>query len=260
MWQWGPVGVYGFGLSLGLIFVIATWAGATKAARSGMDRRTWWGLSTSMFAVAVIGARLVYMAPQWRNLLASPSLLWRPPIHGLSYFGGFFTALIFLALVAPRLRIPFGRLVDLYALPLAIGLVSSAVAFGAPIDAAVPFWLSVVLDVVYLTGVYVTLWRVWYVQRVRSDGAAFVLIVSGDALMRFLVGLPSITSDLHPSWFAHGTRAAVAVVGFALLSRMGRGMPHLSFQYPFYRPLSRWVGWLVAYGLLLAAMIVVTVS
>lgn len=79
------------------------------------DSSFWLGLG------AVVGARLVYIAPTWPAFLRNPLDLLRVQT-GLSFYGAVIGTLIVAGWLARRGRLPLARTADLYAPYLALGL------------------------------------------------------------------------------------------------------------------------------------------
>lgn len=266
MWQLGPIEVYGLGASLGVIYLIGSWIGARPAQRAGIEKATWWRLTTGLVVLSVIGARLIAVVSNWQYFLAFPLEIVRIPMDRLSYYGALLTALVYLAAASRRLHVRFWRLLDLFALPWATGLVIAGAVWGVVSEPwAAPLWVTQLLSSVYLTGVYLLLWRVWTLYREGApEGVAVLTVAAGDALLRLIVGLVG-SIFLDDPWggspLGKITPAAVALMSLILVWRRGgRGLPREFLKNPFYRPLSRWFGWLVAYGLLLALTISLNAS
>lgn len=262
--QVGPVVVYPLGLALGVAFLTAGAVGSPFARRAGFAPALWWRVLTVGMALCVAGARLAYIATDWAYYATHPLEIVRPPLSGLSYTGGLAAGLLYVAAVARRRSEPFGHVADLFALPLISGLIVVAVMWSAPIPlAGAPDWAVAMGEFVYVSGLYVLLWWTAAKRRYRSfPGQLFFGALAGDELLRLLCG--SWTSAFGPQgWmgsadlhFLHAGAAVGALGLYVVLSRRGRRTLQFTSASAARRPLSRWIGWLTAYGFLVLLLVV----
>lgn len=262
--QVGPFAVYPLGLALGVAFLTGGVVGIPLARRAGFAPADWWRALTVGMALCVAGARFAFVTNNWSYYAAHPLEILRLPLSGLSYSGGLFTGLLYVAALARRRAEPFGQVADLFVLPLISGLIVVTLLWRAPIPyAGAPSWATATGEFVYLSGVYVLLWWAGLMLRHRSfPGQLLLGALAGDAVLRLLCG--SWTSAFAAGGWAgsaalhlfHGCTAASALSLYAALSRRGSGTPSFNPALAVRRPLSRWIGWLTAYGLLVSLLIV----
>lgn len=255
----GPVGVYPLGLALGLSFLAAGVIGRPLAVRSGMHPTSWWRTVVATMVVSVVGARAVYVLAAWEYFADRLVAVWWPPIDGFSFYGGFFVGVVFLAWLARRRGDTFWSTADLYALPYATGLLVASLLWNTPLlVSGAPSWVSWVVDLGYVSGLYVVMWWLWSRRKGSARGQLFVGAVLGDAILRLIFG--SLT-DAAVNGLAAFDATDVARILIAGLSAFfywalgGRIRRPETLAEPFRRPMARWVGWLAAYGFLLSLLI-----
>lgn len=273
------------GLALGLAFLAAGAVGRPLAARRGVDPSSWWTAVALTMVVTVVGARLAYGLVHWRFFIADPVALWRPPIEGLSYVGGLVAGLLFVAVLARRWGSSFGAAADLFALPYLTGMLIATLVGYSPVygggagtetanwavdsatgwvDSSANGWAVGALDAVYVTGIYLAIW--WLGTRQRAGVAplaSFVGALTADAALRFtvlfLAGLVASTGWAG-QWARLTFTGVMAFVGacFFLVLRRRTPLtlePSRSWNAGVRRPVSRWAGWIAAYGLIVCLFV-----
>ncbi len=260
----GPVSLYSLGLAIGLGFLIAGAVGRPMAARYGLHATSWWQSVVATMIVSVVGARLVYVAAAWEQFAGHLERVWRFPIDGLSFYGGFFVGIAYLAWLALRRGVNFWSTADVYALPYAVGLLVAGLLWNTPVQApTVPAWLNVSMDLAYVSGLYAVLALGWIRRRALGRGQLLAFVVLGDALLRLVVGTLPVMAVNGVGATGLTDLARLITLGvasffyWALGGRLGR--PDQSAD-PSRRPLARSTGWLVAYCFLILLMIVTRVD
>ncbi len=110
---------YGVMMAAGLMAGLASWS--LVGRREGRSLNFCSDLLFWIVVAAILGARLAYIASEWREFVANPHLLYRIDQGGLIYYGGFIAATLAVALFAKVKREPLLPLYDFVAtsLPLA---------------------------------------------------------------------------------------------------------------------------------------------
>lgn len=266
MWHLGPFTLYYFGLGLSLIFLIGGLVGQTAAGREGIAPTSWWRICIGLALVSVIGGRFIYLFRAPEFLLVSPELIWRIPAGEISYAGAVALGVCYLAIVARSTRRPLMTFLDLWAIPWAASVLTATVLWGAPLPGGdysrSP--LIVLLHIIHLTGAYVLVWLTSIANRQRRAGGAFFVAVSGDCALKLFIGflgwsLVGVFAEI--PWYVHVFRVGCGVLALIFIrqfvSKGRRGRLSNGFNSRF--PLTRWIGWIVAYVFLLTLMIVIVV-
>lgn len=259
--QVGPIAVHRFGLALGLAFLAAGFLGSRMAARHGVASGDWWRLVVWVMAASVIGARLGFFVTDWSRLVQIDQ--WRFPVSGLSWFGGLVCALAVVIWAGRRMDISFWPFVDIMTPALIAGQIVMGVFWTTPvIHAALSATAAAFLHIIYITGWYVLLWWLWLRQRDQAfPGELGLTYLTGEGALRFV--LFSIASLYSPggwigSGWTHLFHLLVVGLGVALFrSRAREHSAEMEVPHALKRPFTRWLGWLIAYGFLMAVMIVV---
>ncbi|MFQ5662954.1 MAG: prolipoprotein diacylglyceryl transferase [Terriglobia bacterium] len=132
---------YGLLVALGLLVGIYT--AGRFAPRIGVARETVWNLGVYMALAALLGAKLMMMAIEWRYFYAYPREIFSSAtLHaGGTFYGGLLFAVALAVGYAWRYKLDFASLGDVYAPGIAIGHVlgrlgcfSAGCCWGKPTD------------------------------------------------------------------------------------------------------------------------------
>lgn len=252
--------MYPLGMALGLAYLTGGLVGQALAVRRGVSSARWWWVVVALMAVTVVGARLAYVFPDAAYYLQSPGEVWLPPIEGLSFTGGLVVGAVCAVVASRLLGLSLLSLADVIGLSYLAGSIVAGVAWRTPVslEMGTPGWAAL-LDGLYVTGLYFLLWWLWTQERsFRRAGTAAAVAAAGDVLLRLGVGsigeLAHATGDAGAPWLPAVWLALMVVAAGFLVARGVFSRPPGGIK-PFHRPLRRWVGWFVVYGLLMAAFI-----
>lgn len=256
LFQLGPIIIYRFGFSLGLAYLAGGLVGRRQALRYGISRNGWWWLMFGLMVATLVGARVVDILPDIGYYAAHPEEIWRLPVEGLSFYGGLLACCAVLAFAAPRLNQSFWQLADLLTLPFLAGAVTAAVIWGAPV-VRLPSYVTVLFDIAYLTGMFALMWWTWLkMDEQVFPGEIALFALAADGVLRLLLVLleiPYLGADWASLVPIAGARLFVTLIaGAALVFRGSVSRWFTPLGDPFRRPLSRWFGWLILYGFLVA--------
>lgn len=120
--RWGlTIHSYTVFLSVGLVAGIL--AGNAAAHKSGLDAFRVYLATCVLMAIALMGARLLYVMSHWRFYRKNRRLIWQRGQAGLALYGGLFLALpVSLPLLA-ALRVPWGGFWDVAVFTILSGMV-----------------------------------------------------------------------------------------------------------------------------------------
>lgn len=250
------------GVALGLAYLTGGLVGQALAARRGVSPTRWWWVVVILMATTVVGARLWYVASDATYYLQNPADVWRPPIEGLSFGAGLVVGAVVSIGASRYLGLRLVPLLDVIGLSYLAGSVVAGVVWRTPVSlyAASIGWVTL-LDALYVTGLYVLLWRLWTRERAfQRVGASAITTLVGDGLLR--LGLGSVawffaSDGAAGSVWLHGARVALLVLAVGVFLLRLRGARPPGGMRPFHRPISRWLGWIMVYGVLIALLVVV---
>jgi phosphatidylglycerol:prolipoprotein diacylglycerol transferase len=117
----GPLTVHSYGvmMALGFLSGLASWLWVAR--RDGRDYRFCSDLLFWIMLAGILGARLAYVAADWRYFASHPADVLRVDKGGLTYYGGFLGAWVALVWFARSRKVRFLALADFVvtSLPLA---------------------------------------------------------------------------------------------------------------------------------------------
>lgn len=256
----GALQLHRFGLSLGAAFLAASAVGVRTTRRLGLTPDEWQWLAIQTALVSTVAARIGYVVPDAAYYGAHPIEIVRPPIEGFSFPAGLVAGLAWIGRAARRLNLAWRELVDSFALPYLTGLLACTSLWGSPIgEAHLVWWGGRVIDPLYLTGIYGLLWWVWVTRERLRAGALAALVLAIDGALRFALGT-LVAFFLPGGWssfsLVHWGRLAIALAGAGAFWWVGGRAAFRSPMLPIRRPLARWSGWLLMYGVLIAVTLV----
>lgn len=122
LWQVGPVAITWHGLFTAVGTLLGVWLGIALARRAGFTEDD--GLSAAMWGVigGVIGARLFHVADQWSLYASAPANVIRINDGGLAIWGAVILGPVAGAIYARLRGLEIGRLADVAAVALPLGL------------------------------------------------------------------------------------------------------------------------------------------
>ena len=126
LFQIGPVPVYSYGLFLGISFIVASYLLSKEFKRKKMDENVAVNITFLALIGGVIGAKLLYIVEEWSYITSLPSnkLFTTDGLfsaQGLTFYGGFILATVFIYFYVRSKKIPFLRVCDAAAPSLTIG-------------------------------------------------------------------------------------------------------------------------------------------
>ena len=113
-----------YGVMLVIAFLVGTWIAEKRAEKRGIDRKHINDLVLWVVLGTIIGARLMYVIFHWNEFaddLIGIIAFWRGGLGGLMYYGGFILSFIFGLIFVKVKKIPLLKMLDVVALPLALG-------------------------------------------------------------------------------------------------------------------------------------------
>lgn len=115
------VDIYFYGILIALGFILAMFYCARNARRFGLGEDDVYDFMLWLLPMAILGARLYYVAFSLDEYLAQPSRIFAVWEGGLAIYGGVIAGVITLVLVCRHKKIPAGAFMDLAIYGLLIG-------------------------------------------------------------------------------------------------------------------------------------------
>mgnify|MGYP006273509759 CR=1 FL=1 len=138
----GPIAIRWYGVFVALGFLAGLFFVQRRAARSGFGGERAGNLVLLGLLGGLVGARLFYVLTNWAYFRAAPMEILRVDHGGLVFYGGLIGGTLTLVVACLVLRIPMGRLADLFipGLPLGhafgrVGCFLNGCCFGRVCDA-----------------------------------------------------------------------------------------------------------------------------
>lgn len=95
LFQFGPLKIYSFGLCVALGFVVSTYLARQEARRQKIEPEKIVNLALGLVISGILGARILYVLQNLNFYLEYPKRLLMIHKGGLSFYGGFFFAIVF---------------------------------------------------------------------------------------------------------------------------------------------------------------------
>lgn len=95
LFQFGPLKVYAYGLSVALGFIVSTYLARQEARRQKIEPEKIVNLALGLIISGIIGARILYVVQNLPFFLDHPGQILMLHKGGLSFYGGFFFAIVF---------------------------------------------------------------------------------------------------------------------------------------------------------------------
>ena len=120
--QIGPFPIRSYGVMIAISFAIGIWLAVRRGRERGFTAAEITDLSIAILISSIVGARLFYVLPYWREFLEHPLRVLAIWNGGLTMYGGLVGA-IAASFVFTRIRkIPFWKVSDVVAPSVALGL------------------------------------------------------------------------------------------------------------------------------------------
>lgn len=116
----GPFTIYGYGLMLGLGFVIASYLLTKEIRRKRLDANLASTITFLALVFGIVGSKLFFLLENWDHFLLDPIPMAFSP-SGLTWHGGFILATASIYLYARRKKLPFLKICDAAAPALMLG-------------------------------------------------------------------------------------------------------------------------------------------
>jgi len=119
----GPLTIHTYGTLLAFGILLALWLAQRRAPAAGLDADRVWNLGVYMVLAALAGAKVWLVFADWPYYQQNPGDIfsWSTLQAGGVWYGGLLTALLVLVLYARHGKLPYAKLGDVYAAPLALG-------------------------------------------------------------------------------------------------------------------------------------------
>lgn len=110
----GPFTVYGYGLMIGIGVIAAYLTAEMRAKKQGLDNgERVFSLVIWCVIGGILGAKLLYLITQYREILADPAEIFRDFADGFVVYGGIFGGILAGWLYCRILKLPFLKYFDL---------------------------------------------------------------------------------------------------------------------------------------------------
>ncbi len=123
LFRWGRLTLYAYPTLLYIGLVAGVAAGHALAASAGLDADAVTLATVLLICPALIGARLLFLALNWRSFAADPVRLWSRSDGGAALYGGLALSLVISPLVLGWLRLAAGAFWDVAAVTILVGMV-----------------------------------------------------------------------------------------------------------------------------------------
>jgi phosphatidylglycerol---prolipoprotein diacylglyceryl transferase len=115
----GPVTIYSYGLMLGMAFIVASYLFTVELKRVNLNPNIATEVTLISLVAGIVGAKLFHVLENWSEFIDNPVMALSPA--GLTWYGGFLLALLFIFLYIKKKKIPFLTIADLNSPGLALG-------------------------------------------------------------------------------------------------------------------------------------------
>jgi phosphatidylglycerol:prolipoprotein diacylglycerol transferase len=229
----GDFVISSFGVMVAIAFLVAYWVSSLEFKRRGLDERLLGDVFVAAMVGGIGGAKILYLL---ENVPLSEIV--RDPVHhilsrgGLTFYGGFFLALLLVGIVSHRNRISFWTVMDALAPAIALGHSIGRIGcflvgddYGIPSDLpwamAFPKGLPPTTERVHPTQIYETILLgvlfvfLWSIRKRNTPrGWLFSLFLILAGLERFLIEFIRATT---PSPIPHLSLAQLMALGVMIV-------------------------------------------
>lgn len=253
-----------YGILMALAIIVGVWVACVQARRKGYTPELIFDFMILAIPIAVICARIYYVAFNWDYYSKHPDEIIAIWNGGIAIYGAIFGGLLAGWILSRWRRFPYGRLMDFVAPGTAIGQAIgrwgnfvNQEAFGQIVDDPALQWFpyavyirfrdtgtSIVTDSwVQATFFYESMWDLgvfflllWYAKRARHDGNVFAMYVIAYGIGRLWIeGLRVSTLQLWPGMPVSQFVSLLMIVGgtaYILIMRK-RGRPNPVYEGPY---------------------------
>lgn len=113
--------IYWYGIIIGSALLLGVWTAMLREKRAKLPKDTAIDLALVCAPVAIVFARLYYVAFEWRSFASNPLSVFDIRSGGLAIYGALIGGALALVLVSRRKKIRYAALLDLVAPSLALG-------------------------------------------------------------------------------------------------------------------------------------------
>ncbi|MTI95043.1 MAG: prolipoprotein diacylglyceryl transferase [Firmicutes bacterium] len=222
----GPLRVHWYGIIIAVAVAIGLLVARRLGKRFDYPAGIFEDFLIYVLPVALIGARLYYVAFNWAPYAADPARIIAVWEGGLAIHGAVLAAILVALWFCRRRNMDFFRFVDIAAGPLilgqAIGRWANYVnqeAYGTPTD--LPWAMYIAGEYRHPTFLYESLWNllifgilVWYLRKQPQPGRVFAMYLIGYSIGRFFIeGLRTDSLMLGPLRIAQVISIAFILIG-----------------------------------------------
>lgn len=118
----GPLTFHSYGVMIAISFAIGTVLAVRRAEARGIPGEKITDLALVVLVSSLIGARILYVIPHWPDFAGEPLGVVRIWEGGLTLYGGVILAVLASYAFVRRQRLPWAKVADSVAVPLALGL------------------------------------------------------------------------------------------------------------------------------------------
>ncbi|HMD99138.1 MAG TPA: prolipoprotein diacylglyceryl transferase family protein [Terriglobia bacterium] len=123
LFQWRGIQIYAYPAMLYLGLVLGIVAGTFAAARLGLDSAKVYVTLLLLVPVALVGARLLFVASHWGLFRREPSRIWRRSDGGAALYGGLVLAFLLSLPLLKALKLSIGAFWDAATVTILTGIV-----------------------------------------------------------------------------------------------------------------------------------------
>jgi phosphatidylglycerol:prolipoprotein diacylglycerol transferase len=107
----GPLTIYGFGLMMGIAFIVGSILLTQEIKRKKLDPDLGNSITLIALIAGIVGSKILFLIENWQDFLRAPLGLTFSP-SGLTFYGGFLLAVGCIYLYVKRKKIPFSKICD----------------------------------------------------------------------------------------------------------------------------------------------------
>jgi len=119
LFEIGPFRVYGYGLMLGIAFLLGSFVLARELARKKLDPNVATTVTILSVIFGIVGAKVLYLLEDWDYFISDP-LKTAFSAGGLTWYGGFILGMAAIYLYIRRKKVPYLKFLDALGLALII--------------------------------------------------------------------------------------------------------------------------------------------
>lgn len=204
LFRWRGIDVHSYPAMLYTGLVFGVFAGNAAAHASGLDARNVFAATILLIIPALAGARLLFIAANWRMYRKDIARMWNPVDGGMAQYGGLLAAVPLSIPLLKTLGLPFGAFWDVGVLTILVGMIFTRVGClmnGCCAGRVSTSWLGVhlpgrggkwdkriptqILEALWATMLLVLGITIWH--SLPFHGALFIFVVAGYACGRLVL-------------------------------------------------------------------------